>query len=91
MEIQNYNNRDGESRQLYKIRYGVTSLDEDTDVHFLASGIDDALKMFPAFFLTGDRNPSDLSAEVSSEDRVRAITRIRSIERVADVVLAWKE
>ena len=42
MDLQNFNNREEENRQLYRIRYGYG--DQPKEVHLLASGFVDALE-----------------------------------------------
>lgn len=89
MELQNFNNREEEHRQLYRIRYGFG--DPPKEVHLLASGFVDALEMFPTFYQTGSNNPSEFPESVDKETRDNALSVISSIERIADAVIARKD
>lgn len=89
MELQNFNNREEEIRQLYRIRYGYR--DQPKEVHLLASSFVNALDMFPIFYQAGSNNPSEFPESVDEETRDNALNVISSIERIADAVIARKE
>ena len=88
MELQNFNNREGDNCQLYRIRYGYGELLKE--VHLLASGFVGALEMFPSIYQTESNNPSKFPTNIDDESRDNALGVINSIERIVDTVIARK-
>lgn len=89
MELQNFNNREEENQQLYRIWYGYK--EQPKEIHLLANGFVDALDMFPTFYQTGSNNPHEFLTNINEEARDNALSMISSIERIADAVIARKE
>ena len=90
MAIINFNNYGGDPRQLYRIRYGTSPLGEDRELYLLTFDFQGALDMFAPFYHVSQPNPGTIPDGVAEEDLQSAKRAVRSIDRVADVVLALK-
>lgn len=88
MDLQNFNNRREENRQLYRIRYGYG--DQPKEVYLLAHGFEDALEMFPVVYQTGSNNPSEFPENIDDESRENAMGVIGSVEKIVDAVITRK-
>jgi len=90
MPIFNFNNCAGQPRQLYRIRYGTSPLEEERELYLIAFDYRGALDMFPPFYTVTQHNPADIPPDVSEEDHLQAMNAVRGIDRIADVVLALR-
>lgn len=88
IELQNFNNREGEHRQLYRIRYGYG--EPLKEVHLLTSGFVDALEIFPVVYQSESNNPSQFPTHIDEDSRENALSAISSIDKIAEAVIARK-
>jgi len=96
MTIQNFlYTTDGESKQLYEVRYDGTIFknEKDAKVHVLATGFDDAIKMFCGFYKTRVSNPKEVPivGELTCHDLQIGKCAITGIEKITNAIFIRTE
>ncbi len=98
MTIENYQHKeDGNAKTLYRIKYDATSIKgikpDGDEVYVLASGLENAIDIFTAFYKTREPNPRDFPTpdELEETDRWLARNVLKSIEKLEGAILFEEE